>query len=251
MQIFVETHKGDETGKQEIMADEFAGQLLTQLKELQSSLLVLNARMAALSVDRLMRHMAGMSYADFADAMSHVDSRIGDELSLISLFVLEQEKAAYFEPTTPLFGPDVAAKFLSAVYEIDEAGKCLALSRPTASVFHLMRSIEFGVRATAKCLSIPDPINSRRSWGPMLNTIKNEMDRRNKATPPAWTNASDRNLFDEAHASLDAVRNTWRNATMHVENKYNEEEAEHIFVAVRGFMKKLASRMDEQGQPLA
>jgi len=38
---------------------------------------------------------------------------------------------------------------------------------------------------------------------------------------------------------------------MHVENKYLPEEAEHIFIAVRGFVKKLASRMDEQGQPLA
>jgi hypothetical protein len=41
------------------------------------------------------------------------------------------------------------------------------------------------------------------------------------------------------------------NPTMHVESKYTDEEAEHIFIAVRGFMKKLASRMDESGQPLA
>jgi hypothetical protein len=38
---------------------------------------------------------------------------------------------------------------------------------------------------------------------------------------------------------------------MHVENKYTTDEAEHIFVAVRGFMKKIASRMDENGQPVA
>lgn len=38
---------------------------------------------------------------------------------------------------------------------------------------------------------------------------------------------------------------------MHVENKYTADEAEHILMAVHGFMKKLASRMDEQGLPLA
>jgi hypothetical protein len=38
---------------------------------------------------------------------------------------------------------------------------------------------------------------------------------------------------------------------MHVENKYTTDEAEHIFGAVRGFMTKLASRCDENGDPKA
>jgi hypothetical protein len=38
---------------------------------------------------------------------------------------------------------------------------------------------------------------------------------------------------------------------MHVENKYTNDEAEHIFVAVKGFMMKLASRCDENGDPKA
>lgn len=38
---------------------------------------------------------------------------------------------------------------------------------------------------------------------------------------------------------------------MHVEKKYTDDEAEHIFSAVKGFMKGLASRMDEDGFPLA
>jgi hypothetical protein len=58
-------------------------------------------------------------------------------------------------------------------------------------------------------------------------------------------------LFEELYASLDAVRNPWRNAPMHVERKYTDDEAEHIFVAVKGFMMKLASRCDEDGKPFA
>jgi hypothetical protein len=38
---------------------------------------------------------------------------------------------------------------------------------------------------------------------------------------------------------------------MHIEKKYTDDEAEHIFVAVKGFMKKLASRCDEMGEPKA
>lgn len=61
----------------------------------------------------------------------------------------------------------------------------------------------------------------------------------------------DREFFEGIYASLDAVRTAWRNPTMHIENKYTDDEAEHIFVAIKGFMKKLASRMDEGGLPVA
>lgn len=90
-----------------------------------------------------------------------------------------------------------------------------------------------------------------RNWGAVLKTIKDEFDRRNAATAPAWADATDRQFFEEVYVSLDAIRNPWRNATMHVENKYTEDEAEHILAAVKGFMKKLASRCDEAGNPPA
>jgi hypothetical protein len=152
-----------------------------------------------------------------------------------------------------LFGPDVAIKFpTDGAFEIDEAGKCLAVGRSTACVFHLMRVLEIGVKATSTCLGIPNPVkDAERNWGVMLRKIKDEMERRNKAAPPQWSVAGDRDFFAEIYVSLDAVRNVWRNATMHVENKYIPEEAEHILAAVRGFMRKLASRLDERGQPLA
>ncbi|MCW5773759.1 MAG: hypothetical protein KIT16_19110, partial [Rhodospirillaceae bacterium] len=104
----------------------------------------------------------------------------------------------------------------------------------------------------ADCLGIPPPVKAAdRNWGKILEKIKDEMQRRNTSAPAAWSNPADRDFFAEAYVSLDAVRVAWRNTTMHVENKYSPEEAEHILVAVRGFMKKVASRLDEQGQPRA
>jgi len=61
----------------------------------------------------------------------------------------------------------------------------------------------------------------------------------------------DREKFEAAYGSLDAVRAAWRNPTMHIENNYDANEAEHIFLAVREFMRTLASRMNEEGQSLA
>jgi hypothetical protein len=133
---------------------------------------------------------------------------------------------------------------------VDEGGKCCALSRDTAAIFHLMRAMEIAIRACAKCLAIADSLKpSERNWGDILRHVKEKIDQKNAAKN--WTNLSDREFFESAYASLDAVRVAWRNTTMHVENKYNPDEALHIFGAVQGFMKKIASRMDEQGLPLA
>jgi hypothetical protein len=40
-------------------------------------------------------------------------------------------------------------------------------------------------------------------------------------------------------------------ATMHLDQKYTEAEAKHVFEIVKGFMIKLASRCDENGNPKA
>ena len=47
------------------------------------------------------------------------------------------------------------------------------------------------------------------------------------------------------------MQNPWRNGTMHLDQVYTPEDARHIFEVVGGFMRKLASRMDEDGLPLA
>lgn len=51
------------------------------------------------------------------------------------------------------------------------------------------------------------------------------------------------------HAYLSSVKDAWRNSTMHVENKYTEEEAEAIFNSVKGFIVFIASMFDEDGKP--
>lgn len=76
-----------------------------------------------------------------------------------------------------LFGDEFVTKFSSALFELDEAGKCFSLSRPTAAVFHLMRLMEIAIRAVARCLQIPDPIKpADRNWGAMLRALKSAMD---------------------------------------------------------------------------
>ncbi len=108
--------------------------------------------------------------------------------------------------------------------------------------------MEIGIRTLAHCLNLPDPTKpAEKNWSVILGAIWGGIENK-------WPTAKDRmgadgRLFEDLYASLDAVKNPWRNGTMHVENKYTDDEAEHIFVVVKGFMKKLSERCDENGEP--
>jgi hypothetical protein len=47
------------------------------------------------------------------------------------------------------------------------------------------------------------------------------------------------------------MQNPWRNSTMHLDQIYTPEDARHVFDVIGGFMKKIAYRMDEDGNPKA
>lgn len=192
--------------------------------------------------------------SSLAKAYQQLHATLQVEIDQKHFFYMSGSEKILFQPEedSPIFGNDVRNKFTSALFEIDEAAKCLALERSTAAVFHLMRVMEVGVYAASRCLSIPDPIRGAdKNWGKILQKIRDERNLRNSATPKRWASFDDDAYFLDIYATLDTVKNAWRNTTMHVANKYTVEEAQNIFVAVRVFMMKLAKRMDEHGLPLA
>ena len=227
----------------------------TQATRLAVLLRILDARVTLIAVKEHVELLKGelpISYDELAEAYADIDRSLRRELSLVDLLVLRGETAKYFEPSEPLFGDNFATKFnTKGTFELEEAGKCLAVDRATASVFHLMRIMEIGIHAFAKCLGIPDPSKpSEKNWGYILKHVWDDGIVQKWPTTAARM-IGDGALFENLYASLDAVKNPWRNGTMHVERKYTEEEARHVFDAVRGFMMRLAERMDENGLPIA
>jgi len=66
--------------------------------------------------------------------------RLLDQGELMQCLWLSPSEVDRYEPRTPLFGSNFQTKFSSGgTFELDEAAKCLALGRATASVFHLSR----------------------------------------------------------------------------------------------------------------
>lgn len=182
-------------------------------------------------------------------ALTGLAVALKNEAKSKSYYLLESTKANLYEPTEPLFGAKFEAQFPSCALDLTGAAQCRALGQYTPAVFHLMRIMEHGLRAVSQCLGAPAVISgSARNWGVMLVEIEKTL----KARMTAGTlGSADREFIESMHTSLDSVRRAWRNPTMHIGNSYTSQEAEQIYVVVKGFMVELADRMDENGAPKA
>ncbi len=107
-----------------------------------------------------------------AEEMRQLQRTFGRELKSIRVFALKRDDAWYFDKALDAFGQKAVDVFPSAVPEIDEAGKCIALGRAPAAVFHLMRIAEIGLRALAPLVGITDP---NPDWGAVIRKIDEEV----------------------------------------------------------------------------
>jgi len=111
--------------------------------------------------------------------------------------------------------------------DISEAGKCLSLNRPTASVFHLMRVMELAVQRFGNELSVT--LVTEKNWQVILDQI-NAAIRKLDAKQPKTKS------YAQATSHLYNVKVAWRNEVMHPKQTYTFEEAKAIFDNVRTFV---------------
>lgn len=223
----------------EISNDEPKARILSGLNAIIDESEALELKFTAMFAKRLVLDLQKLPQHDISDKLRILRDRLADEIDMIEVFVVRESMFRYYrEPD--LFGKQVSDSFPSAAYDISEAGKCLALDRGTACVFHLMRVMETALREVASALSIQEC----HEWGRYLNAIRDKVVAMKKSDPQ-WFKANG-GFYNEVQAHLSAVKLTWRNPTMHVVNRYGEESAKDIFESVRMFMAHVATRISEK-----
>lgn len=181
--------------------------------------------------------LAAGRYQNFSKELASV---IKTELSSKMVMILSSNKVGYFDGSKDTFPLAVLDNFPSAKYDMDEACKCFALGRYTASVFHQMRVMEAGLNALGTDLSLSIAPN----WGRAIQDIENEIKSRSVRTHgQQWK--TDEPFYSEAATHFRMVKNAWRNHTMHGKNQYDEERAGDILRSVSSFMRHLAQRLKE------
>jgi hypothetical protein len=178
-----------------------------------------------------------IAWEDVLKSYEHIASRLMDELSAVKIFCLDRETGQYFESEVPLFGQGVADKLPLAIPDIEDAGKCLALRQGTAAVFHLMRVMEAALKELARLIDIP----YAPSWESYIKQITEKVSQQHKHKGIKWKH--DEPFFKEVLGDLQAIKIAWRNPTMHIVRRYSVDEADDIFRAVRGFTKRLESKL--------
>ena len=235
----------------EVAAGPIIDNLIDSTRKVVGAILQIGARSAWVAADRLLDKLlvpnASITLPELRAALSDIESRFIDELGFNKMFIVNQDRFWMFGSADSLMGDITSSRFVGLWFDCEESAKCLCLGRPTASVFHAMRMLEVGIAALAKRLNIPDPVLANdRNWGNMLGAIKKEIDA--KYPPKSRLSGSEGAFLEQVYVSLDAVKNPWRNDTMHVTSIYTDDEARHILSCSVKLIQKMSMGFDEYGE---
>jgi hypothetical protein len=191
-------------------------------------------KLSVISIEKATEEIASSrpSYNKLREIAGHLQTTIQHEMSThLFLYV---DNATYYEDKQ-LFGQEVFDKFPEMVFDIQEAGKCLALNRYTASVFHLMRVMEMAVQRFGKRLRVK--LVREKVWQNILDEVNKAIKNMKARTPGQKARQT---AYAGAAAHLFSVKVAWRNPVMHPKAQYDGEEAEEIFKHVKAFTRQLA-----------
>lgn len=177
-----------------------------------------------------------------ADAISHrclvLNESIRTEMKSHLFFWVPSGRASFHgQKARDILGEKCVANFPKSGIsnEAEQAVKCFAFGQYTACAFHLMRISEAGVLALGKAAG--HNWGKNHNWGGFFKWFD--------ANPPTGKH---QDFLQVAKGNLSAVKDAWRNRTMHLEKVYDEEQARHLLVVIPSMMKHLASKIDEDGQ---
>jgi len=232
----------------EVLVPDSVAAIVPALDEFRREAERVGAKLAVMYVDRTKNKLelvpCAMTVGQANSALLEIESRFADHMTDVQMFALAPQEVVFMQTADRLMETEgFAITFPNASFELEEGGKCIALGRYTAAVFHAMRMLEYGIKALAKRLDIPDPTKpAEKNWAIILGAIQAKIDElwpRQSRLPN-----SEGAAFEKVHAHLETVRNPWRNAT------YAPHEALHIIRCSAFFMVGLSKLIDESGQPI-
>lgn len=189
----------------------------------------------------------GMHLGVLRDHLKVLCEAIEDDIEAQWFFCIPNVDVPLYAQHEQPFGWEVGLKFPDIEYDIAEAARCLAVDRSTATVFHLMRVMEWSVRRLAKFLRISTlkaASGKEKEWFHIVNEVRAKVN-----SMPVRTQAQ-REKSENLQAlcnHLDGVRLAWRNNTMHPKASYEPHEAREIYTNVQTFMKGLADMLPHEG----
>jgi hypothetical protein len=198
-----------------------------------------------LEIQHIWNHADRWTRIQLADGFGALRWKMAQELNEKFFLFLDKTEAKLFESAEP-FGSTVASAFPSANRELQEAAKCIALNKGTASVFHSMRAVESGIGSLANEVEKTFDV---QQWNVILNEIESEIGKmRRNGIPGLSKQEKDEKLefLSRAAAQIGYFKDGWRNYVSHNKRPYDVKEAGGIYEHVGAFMSVLSERLSER-----
>lgn len=170
--------------------------------------------------------------------LEDLNRRFTDEMEGVQFFFVPGSRIEFYQGSKHLLGETAFDAFPSCRDEITEAGKCFTVGQFDASVFHLMRAMEPVLELLANSLGLTEKFNN---WNRLLDQVGAEVKRQFPKSDD-----SKRIFFSGAESHLRAIKDAWRNPTMHsLAARYGEQEAKDLIHHVCSLLRHLASELRE------
>lgn len=169
------------------------------------------------------------------DGIRKFETVLDEEIKSAPIFCLERignlSTDNLLDGASKGYAPDVLGVLLSnCIFEIDEAGRCLAYERATASGFHILRAVEISIKQYLTLIPgfIMPPLN-RQNWGAFISLLKD--------------NGASKNVID----TLQNIKDNYRNPLMHPEDTLEMRESISLFSICQGMIEVLVDDAKMRG----
>lgn len=217
-----------------------------------------NALMALITTRQWLNDTGASSHHRRAaqSEIAHVVNAVCGEFDDRVFYQLSPDRAKYFDQEK-LLGDAVDVAFPSARYDIREAGNCMATERNTAAVFHLMRAVEWGLRALCGHLGMRQAKRPKKAgqksyvplawaeWEALLNQLSPRVDARINKLKRGSQKQAEQEFYYPVLQDIRGIRDAWRNHVMHTRREYKPGEATVVFENVERIMTTLAKRIKD------
>lgn len=196
---------------------------------------------------RLMRDFKSpVQCAELQHTFTALRQLMESEMRKQLFFTVSIEDSKLYEQDR-LFGDAVYKKFENGRPDIKAAGTALACGLGTASVFHLMRVVEHGLRALARDRRVKLPkkeVLDLATWDAIIKKLEDaEIAIQNY--PKTLAREAQFEFYHGAMMEFKRFKNKFRNRIAHTRKDYDPDDARGALMHVSAFMKILASRISE------